>query len=55
MTDGGGLLMVDTEIVPPNCRMPIALVWVMGKSHPYEKNVTIKKTTYSEALENNIW
>mgnify|MGYP000721977390 CR=1 FL=1 len=53
MIDGGGLLMVDIEIVPPDCRMPNTLVWVMGKGHPYE-NITIKKMTHSEALENSI-
>ncbi|WP_298515970.1 hypothetical protein [uncultured Kordia sp.] len=53
MMDGGGLLMVATEKVPLNCRMPNTLVWVMGQGHPYE-NVTIKKMTYSEALANPV-
>ncbi|MEM6686890.1 MAG: hypothetical protein AAF617_13985 [Bacteroidota bacterium] len=53
MIDGGSLLMVDRDIVPPNCRMPNTLVWVMGKGNPYE-NITIKKMNYAEALENPI-
>ncbi|MFK7748035.1 MAG: hypothetical protein AB8B65_06580 [Kordia sp.] len=55
MIDGGGLLMVDVEKVPLNCRMPNTLVWIIGtgKGHGYD-HISIEKMTNAEALENNI-
>ncbi|WP_299683644.1 hypothetical protein [uncultured Dokdonia sp.] len=53
MMDGGGLLMVDTNQVPIDCRMPNTLVWITSNEVGYE-NITIKKMTDPEAVENKI-
>ena len=53
MMDGGGLLMVKREKVPPDCRMPNSYVWVfLGKN--YYADVKIEKMTDSEIEKNKI-
>ncbi len=53
MIDGGYLLMIDTKIIPKDCRMPNTLVWVFSKEFGYNV-VKIEKMSYSEAQENKI-
>ena len=53
MMENGGLLMVNTEDIPLNCRMPNTLVWVITDGIGYQ-NVKIEKMNELEIITNKL-
>ncbi|GAB1855754.1 hypothetical protein MHTCC0001_05880 [Flavobacteriaceae bacterium MHTCC 0001] len=51
MIDGGGLLMVNRDKVPGDCRMPNTLVWIISKDVAYNV-IRIEKMNDIETLDN---